>query len=92
MEPSGFSLGFHPDLKTQYELILILELIGVGTKVGKEKIGTQTWILARTEEKISNASSPGDVGSLAFSLPFPCSQRRISTGKVKNGLKMTAAG
>lgn len=44
-------MGFHPVLKTQYELMLILELIVGGTKVGKEKMGTQTWILARTEEK-----------------------------------------
>lgn len=51
MEPSGFSLGFHPVLKAQYELMLTLEFSGGGTEVGKEKMGTHTWTFARDRGK-----------------------------------------
>lgn len=47
----GFSLGFHPDLKAQYELVLTLEFSGGGTEVGKEKMRTQNWTLARDRGK-----------------------------------------
>lgn len=83
--------GVLPSSENPVELILISELNGGGVEAGKEKMGNQMWTLAsqRQRKSLGKAGSRVEVGSLVFSLPFPSSQRGISTGKLRSLAKMS---
>lgn len=73
MDPSGLSLGFHPDL-IKWEWYG-----GEETENGKPNVDT----CQQQRKSLVKAGSREEVGSLAVSLPFPSSREESLRGRLR---------